>query len=97
MIEASGKLHVRCCCSVVDILCVVRLDPPPQTLNQPPKTNNQTLDRLLPKLKAAGHRVVIFSQWTHLLDILDDYLFLRGVRAVLVLVSVVPTVCWLGG
>lgn len=42
-----------------------------------------TLDRLLARLQARGHRVVIFSQWTHTLDILDDYLFLRGVRSCL--------------
>ncbi|KAI8849170.1 P-loop containing nucleoside triphosphate hydrolase protein [Chytridium lagenaria] len=32
------------------------------------------LHRLLQKLKAGGHRVLIFSQWTKLLDILEDYL-----------------------
>ena len=30
------------------------------------------LDRLLTKLKAKGHRVVIFSQFTRMLDIVDD-------------------------
>jgi len=29
---------------------------------------------LLPKLKAEGHRVLIFSQFTTLLDILEDFL-----------------------
>jgi SWI/SNF-related matrix-associated actin-dependent regulator of chromatin subfamily A member 5 len=38
----------------------------------------QVLDRLLFKLAAAGHRVVIFSQFTSVLDILTDYLELRG-------------------
>jgi SNF2 family DNA or RNA helicase len=42
--------------------------------------NPQTLDRLLTRLKAGGHRVVIFSQWTHTLDLLDDFLYHRGVR-----------------
>lgn len=32
------------------------------------------LDKLLPKLKTDGHRVLIFSQMTQLLDILNDYL-----------------------
>ena len=32
------------------------------------------LDKLLPKLKANGNRVLIFSQMTRLLDILEDYL-----------------------
>ncbi|KAF2182223.1 hypothetical protein K469DRAFT_712840 [Zopfia rhizophila CBS 207.26] len=36
------------------------------------------LDRLLAKLKADGHRVLIFSQMVHMLDILTDYLRLRN-------------------
>ena len=32
------------------------------------------LDRLLEKLKKKGHRVVIFSQYTRTLDIINDYL-----------------------
>lgn len=32
------------------------------------------LDKLLPKLRAEGHRVLIFSQMVRLLDILHDYL-----------------------
>lgn len=35
------------------------------------------LDKLLPKLKEGGHRVLIFSQMTRVLDILSDYLRLR--------------------
>jgi SWI/SNF-related matrix-associated actin-dependent regulator of chromatin subfamily A member 5 len=38
------------------------------------------LDRLLIKLKKAGHRVCIFSQFTKTLDILDDYMNDRGWR-----------------
>eukprot|EP00729_Bicosta_minor_P000649 gene649-4309_t len=38
------------------------------------------LDRLLIKLKTAGHRVCIFSQFTQTLDILDDYMRMRGFR-----------------
>jgi chromodomain-helicase-DNA-binding protein 1 len=36
------------------------------------------LDRLLTKLKKDGHRVLIFSQMVHMLDILTDYLKLRN-------------------
>ncbi|KAM8852391.1 lymphoid-specific helicase [Synchiropus picturatus] len=36
------------------------------------------LDRLLPELKRRGHKVLIFSQMTSILDILMDYCFLRG-------------------
>lgn len=35
------------------------------------------LDKLLPKLKAQGSRVLIFSQMTRLLDILEDYMLMR--------------------
>ncbi|KQJ87242.1 hypothetical protein BRADI_4g09970v3 [Brachypodium distachyon] len=36
------------------------------------------LDKLLPKLKARSSRVLIFSQMTRLLDILEDYLMYKG-------------------
>jgi SWI/SNF-related matrix-associated actin-dependent regulator of chromatin subfamily A containing DEAD/H box 1 len=36
------------------------------------------LDRLLPKLKADDHRVLIFSQFTMMLDVLEHYLRIRG-------------------
>jgi len=38
----------------------------------------KVLDRLLLKLKAEGHKVLIFSQMTKLLDILQDYLAYRS-------------------
>ena len=36
------------------------------------------IDKLLPKLKSDGHRILIFSQMTNLLDILSDYLNMKG-------------------
>ncbi|KAJ2707561.1 ATP-dependent DNA helicase Hrp3, partial [Coemansia spiralis] len=36
------------------------------------------LDKLLAKLKSGGHRVLIFSQMVRMLDILADYMSLRG-------------------
>jgi superfamily II DNA or RNA helicase len=36
------------------------------------------LDKLLPKLKQEGHRVLIFSQFRLMLNILEDYLVLKG-------------------
>lgn len=36
------------------------------------------LDKLLPKLKAQGSRVLIFSQMTRMIDILEDYCFWRN-------------------
>jgi SWI/SNF-related matrix-associated actin-dependent regulator of chromatin subfamily A member 5 len=37
----------------------------------------QMLDRLLPRLREEGHRVLLFSQMTRMLDILEDYFQLR--------------------
>lgn len=36
------------------------------------------LDKLLKKLHDSGHRVLLFAQMTHTLDILQDFLELRG-------------------
>jgi SNF2 family DNA or RNA helicase len=38
------------------------------------------LDKLLPRLKENGHRILIFSQFKIMLDILEDYLDLRQFR-----------------
>ena len=35
-------------------------------------------DKLLPKLQANGHKVVIFSQFRIMLNIIEDYMVLRG-------------------
>ena len=35
------------------------------------------LDKLLPKLKAEGHRVLIYNQMTRMIDIMEDYLNYR--------------------
>ena len=37
----------------------------------------ELLDRLLPKLKKAGHRILLFSQMTRLIDLLEIYLSLN--------------------
>lgn len=36
------------------------------------------LDEMLPKLKAAGHRVLMFTQMTAVMTILEDYFLFRG-------------------
>ncbi|OXB77681.1 UNVERIFIED_CONTAM: hypothetical protein H355_003510 [Colinus virginianus] len=38
------------------------------------------LDRMLPELKKRGHKVLMFSQMTMMLDILMDYCYLRGFK-----------------
>ncbi|KAK1668651.1 hypothetical protein QYE76_056810 [Lolium multiflorum] len=40
----------------------------------------QLLQKLLPKLKERGNRVLIFSQMTKMLDILEDFLFSLGYK-----------------
>ncbi|KAL8158049.1 hypothetical protein AgCh_002674 [Apium graveolens] len=54
---------------------------PPYTTGDHLVTNSGKmvlLDKLLPKLKERDSRVLIFSQMTRLLDILEDYLMYRG-------------------
>eukprot|EP01034_Spumella_vulgaris_P021763 gene21763-27819_t len=38
----------------------------------------ELLDRMLPKLKAAGHRVLLFSQMVELMNFLEQFFLLRG-------------------
>ena len=38
----------------------------------------ELLDRVLVKLKARGHRVLLFSQMTRALDIIEDLMDMRG-------------------
>ena len=38
------------------------------------------LDKLLPRLESRGSRVLIFSQMTRLLDVLEDYFLYRGYK-----------------
>lgn len=40
----------------------------------------ELLDRLLPKLRKAGHRILLFSQMTRLIDILEIYLTLNDFK-----------------
>uniref|UniRef100_K3WFG0 Uncharacterized protein n=1 Tax=Globisporangium ultimum (strain ATCC 200006 / CBS 805.95 / DAOM BR144) TaxID=431595 RepID=K3WFG0_GLOUD len=40
----------------------------------------ELLDRMLPKLQKAGHRVLMFSQMTQLMHVLEDYFNYRGFR-----------------
>jgi superfamily II DNA/RNA helicase len=41
-------------------------------------TKVELLDRMLPKLRAAGHRVLLFTQMTAVMTILEDYFSYRG-------------------
>jgi SNF2 family DNA or RNA helicase len=38
------------------------------------------LDKLLSRLRAGGHKALVYSQFTHMLDVLQDYCVWRGWR-----------------
>ncbi|PNS15568.1 hypothetical protein CAC42_827 [Sphaceloma murrayae] len=40
----------------------------------------ELLDRVLPKFKATGHRVLMFFQMTQIMNIMEDFLRLRGLK-----------------
>ena len=40
----------------------------------------ELLDRVLPKFKATGHRVLMFFQMTQIMNIMEDFLRLRGLQ-----------------
>ncbi|KAI0127824.1 chromatin remodeling complex SWI/SNF, component SWI2 and related ATPase [Xylariales sp. AK1849] len=40
----------------------------------------ELLDRVLPKYKASGHRVLMFFQMTAIMDIMEDFLRYRGIQ-----------------
>lgn len=42
------------------------------------------IDKLLPKLKSNGHRVLVFSQMVRCLDIIEDYLVYRKYVVILI-------------
>ncbi|KAL7490103.1 hypothetical protein ACHAW6_015831 [Cyclotella cf. meneghiniana] len=42
----------------------------------------ELLDRMLPKLKAAGHRVLMFTQMVKMMPILEDYFAYRGFTSI---------------
>ncbi|MEQ2180799.1 hypothetical protein GOODEAATRI_005044, partial [Goodea atripinnis] len=52
------------------------VQPPPSSTEQPGKL--QTLHTLLRKLKSGGHRVLIFTQMTRMLDVLEQFLNYHG-------------------
>lgn len=40
----------------------------------------ELLDRVLPKFQATGHRILVFFQMTQIMDIMEDFLRLRGIQ-----------------
>ena len=79
LLKASGKFvlldKVFDSSTQTPIPPICRTPPFPHISEFPPPL--PLLDKLLPKLKAEGHRVLIFSQMVKMLDILSDYLVER--------------------
>ena len=46
---------------------------------------SQLLDKMMVKLKEQGHRVLIYSQFQHMLDLLEDYLSYKVFEAMSVI------------
>ncbi|XP_071987689.1 helicase SRCAP isoform X2 [Engystomops pustulosus] len=73
----SGELtpHTRC---LHRIISNMRTQFPDLRLIQYDCGKLQTLDRLLRQLKSGGHRVLLFTQMTRMLDILEQFLNYHG-------------------
>ena len=52
------------------------------------------VDKLLPKLKADGHKILIFSQMIRVLDIIEDYLIHRRCVIVCLLYRRLSAIRW---
>ncbi|XP_063940291.1 ISWI chromatin-remodeling complex ATPase CHR11-like [Daucus carota subsp. sativus] len=73
-------MQLRKCCNHPYLFRGAEPGPPYTTGDHLVKNSGKMvlLDKLLPKLKERDSRVLIFSQMTRLLDILEDYLMYRG-------------------
>jgi hypothetical protein len=74
-----GVIQLRKCCNHPYLF--QGAEPEPYTNGEHLITNSGKMilmDKLLPRLKQQGSRVLIFSQMTRLLDILEDYCLWHG-------------------
>lgn len=65
----------------IDILYFVGIEPEPFVLGEhlvEASGKLVVIDKLLKYLHNTGHKVLMFSQMTHMLDVLQDYLGYRG-------------------
>jgi len=73
-------MQLRKCCNHPYLFNGAEAGPPYTTdehlINNSAKL--KVLDKLLPKMQAQGSRVLIFTQMARILDILEDYCWLRG-------------------
>ena len=77
----NAAMHLRKVCAH-PYLFLDRLQPPyaPADAAELVRASGKLalLDDALPKLRATGHRVLLFSQMTRALDVVEDFLDLRG-------------------
>ncbi|TFK65861.1 hypothetical protein BDN72DRAFT_800724 [Pluteus cervinus] len=62
--------------------CIANAEPDPYSIGEHVVAASSKLvaiDKLLNDILPKGERVLIFSQWTRMLDVLEDFLFLRGI------------------
>ncbi len=73
-------MHLRKCVCHPFLFDGVETDPDETSLEELVDSSGKLaiLAKLLPKLQSAGHRVVMFSQFTSMLDILEDFLRMSG-------------------
>jgi SWI/SNF-related matrix-associated actin-dependent regulator of chromatin subfamily A member 5 len=66
-------MQLRKCCLSPLMFRDAEFDPMPENFLVESSGKMQILDKLLTKLKADGHRVLIFSNFTSMLNIIEDY------------------------
>ena len=73
-------MQLRKCCDHPFLFAGAEEDPDETSLEELVSASGKlrVLDRLLVKLHKGGHRVVLFSQFAQMVDLLDDYCALRG-------------------
>uniref|UniRef100_A0A3Q4I5D4 Chromatin-remodeling ATPase INO80 n=1 Tax=Neolamprologus brichardi TaxID=32507 RepID=A0A3Q4I5D4_NEOBR len=73
------RVILKSCCVATRVVCVVKLSFPlsdkESLITESGKLH--TLDILLSRLKAQGHRVLIYSQMTRMIDLLEEYMVYR--------------------
>ncbi|CAI6008645.1 unnamed protein product [Closterium sp. NIES-65] len=74
----NTAMQLRKCCNHPYLFLLDALDHPyqPNSPNERVRASGkfELLDRILPKLQAGGHRILMFSQMTKVMDLLEDYL-----------------------
>ncbi|OWM86763.1 hypothetical protein CDL15_Pgr015799 [Punica granatum] len=75
LINVVMELRKLCCHPYMLEGVEPEIEDPSESLKQLLETSGkmQLLDKMMVKLKAQGHRVLLYSQFQHMLDLLEDY------------------------